>query len=203
MTLGLLGAHRQPLDTQAVEPGHHRSRVEQRPEQHVAGDAADALDVQDPAHAPADLRAHRARTREYARERKQLNRLRREPSRTLDGIDIKLWANAESREDVAEAHALGAAGVGLYRTEFLFLNSAVLPDEDLLPHVLDRARALAAGPRVALGLMKANLAVCLSADLEAAMDVEVAHHTASKATADHAEAARAFVERRPARFTGR
>ena len=78
----------------------------------------------------ADLRAHRARTREYARERKQLNRLRREPSRTLDGIDIKLWANAESREDVAEAHALGAAGVGLYRTEFLFLNSDVLPDEE-------------------------------------------------------------------------
>ena len=77
-----------------------------------------------------DLRAHRARTREYARERKQLNRLRREPSRTLDGVDIKLWANAESREDVAEAHALGAAGIGLYRTEFLFLNSTVLPDEE-------------------------------------------------------------------------
>ena len=78
----------------------------------------------------ADLRAHRTRTREYARERKQLNRLRREPSRTIDGVDIKLWANAESREDVAEAHALGAAGVGLYRTEFLFLNSSVLPDEE-------------------------------------------------------------------------
>ncbi|WP_166206317.1 phosphoenolpyruvate--protein phosphotransferase [Cognatiluteimonas telluris] len=77
-----------------------------------------------------DLRAHRARTREYARERKQLNRLRREPSRTRDGVDIKLWANAESREDVAESHALGAAGIGLYRTEFLFLNSRVLPDED-------------------------------------------------------------------------
>lgn len=78
----------------------------------------------------SDLRGHRARTREYARERKQLNRLRREPSRTLDGVDIKLWANAESREDVAEAHALGAAGIGLYRTEFLFLNSNVLPDEE-------------------------------------------------------------------------
>jgi phosphotransferase system enzyme I (PtsI) len=78
----------------------------------------------------ADLRAHRARTREYARERKQLNRLRREPSRTLDGVDIKLWANAESRDDVAEAHALGAAGIGLYRTEFLFLNTDVLPDEE-------------------------------------------------------------------------
>jgi phosphotransferase system enzyme I (PtsI) len=79
----------------------------------------------------ADLREHRARAREYARERKQLNRLRREPSRTRDGVDIKLWANAESREDVAEAHALGAAGVGLYRTEFLFLNSPQLPDEEV------------------------------------------------------------------------
>ncbi len=80
--------------------------------------------------APADLREHRARLREQARERKQLRRLRREPSRTLDGVDIKLWANAESRADVAEAHALGAAGVGLYRTEFLFLGSRELPDEE-------------------------------------------------------------------------
>jgi len=78
----------------------------------------------------ADLRGHRARMRELVRERRQLNRLRREPSRTIDGVDIKLWANAESRDDVAEAHALGAAGVGLYRTEFLFLNSNTLPDEE-------------------------------------------------------------------------
>ncbi len=78
----------------------------------------------------ADLRAHHRRMAEARRERRQLNRLRREPARTLDGIDIKLWANAESREDVTEAHALGAAGVGLYRTEFLFLGSSVLPDEE-------------------------------------------------------------------------
>jgi len=78
----------------------------------------------------ADLRAHHARVAEARRERRQLNRLRREPSRTRDGVDVKLWANAESRDDVSEAHALGAAGVGLYRTEFLFLGSQVLPDED-------------------------------------------------------------------------
>jgi phosphotransferase system enzyme I (PtsI) len=78
----------------------------------------------------SDLRAHQTRVREQKRERRQLNRLRREPSRTLDGVDIKLWANAESREDVAEAHALGAAGVGLYRTEFLFLQRHELPDEE-------------------------------------------------------------------------
>jgi phosphotransferase system enzyme I (PtsI) len=78
----------------------------------------------------ADLRAHRTRLRELARERKQLNRLRRVPSRTRDGTDVRLWANAESRGDVAEAHALGAAGLGLYRTEFLFLGSSELPGED-------------------------------------------------------------------------
>ena len=85
----------------------------------------------------------------------------------------------------------------------LGLVNAVLPDDELLPHVLETARALAAGPRVALGLMKANLALALTADLEDAMDAEVAHHVTSKATADHAEAARAFVERRPPRFSGR
>jgi phosphoenolpyruvate-protein phosphotransferase (PTS system enzyme I) len=78
----------------------------------------------------ADLRAYRSRMREEKRERRQLHRLRREPSRTLDGVDIKLFANAESRDDVAEAHALGAAGIGLYRTEFLFLQRDTLPDEE-------------------------------------------------------------------------
>ncbi len=94
----------------------------------LAVDGGSGLIVREPD--ASDLRAHRDRMREQARERKQLNRLRREPSRTVDGVDIKLWANAESLDDVAEAHALGAAGVGLYRTEFLFLNSSVLPDEE-------------------------------------------------------------------------
>ena len=79
---------------------------------------------------PADLRAHRAREREHLRETRALARLRREPTRTRDGVDIRLFANAESQADVAEAHALGAAGVGLYRTEFLFLQRSALPDED-------------------------------------------------------------------------
>ncbi|HEY4582220.1 MAG TPA: phosphoenolpyruvate--protein phosphotransferase [Lysobacter sp.] len=79
---------------------------------------------------PADLRAHRAREREYLRETRALARLRREPTRTRDGVDIRLFANAESQADVAEAHALGAAGIGLYRTEFLFLQRSALPGED-------------------------------------------------------------------------
>ncbi|MDO5506143.1 MAG: phosphoenolpyruvate--protein phosphotransferase [Pseudoxanthomonas suwonensis] len=77
-----------------------------------------------------DLRRHHARRQAHKREIRQLNRLRREPSRSVDGVDVRLWANAESVQDVAHGHALGAAGVGLYRTEFLFLGRRSLPDED-------------------------------------------------------------------------
>ncbi|CAN4278297.1 phosphoenolpyruvate--protein phosphotransferase [Pseudoxanthomonas sp. LjRoot125] len=79
---------------------------------------------------PDDLRRYRERLRDAAREARELGRLRSKPSRTRDGVDIALWANAESLEDVAKAHALGAAGVGLYRTEFLFLQRRELPSED-------------------------------------------------------------------------
>jgi phosphotransferase system enzyme I (PtsI) len=77
-----------------------------------------------------DLRQYRQRLRELAREQRELGHLRSKPSRTLDGADITLLANAESREDVARAHVLGAHGLGLYRTEFLFLQRNALPDEE-------------------------------------------------------------------------
>jgi phosphotransferase system enzyme I (PtsI) len=78
----------------------------------------------------SDLRRHRAKLKESARARRDLERLRDKPSRTRDGTDITLYANAESDEDIARAHALGAAGIGLYRTEFLFLQGDELPDEE-------------------------------------------------------------------------
>lgn len=79
---------------------------------------------------PEDLRLYREHLRELAREQRELGRLRSKPTRTLDGVDIALLANAESRDDVARAHALGATGLGLYRTEFLFLQRNELPDEE-------------------------------------------------------------------------
>ncbi|HLS83756.1 MAG TPA: phosphoenolpyruvate--protein phosphotransferase [Arenimonas sp.] len=77
-----------------------------------------------------DLRRYHAERKRLAREQAQLAKLRHRRTRTRDGVDIRLYANAESREDVAEAHALGADGIGLYRTEFLFLRRRELPDED-------------------------------------------------------------------------
>ncbi len=77
-----------------------------------------------------DLRHHQAQLRAQTRELRELNRLRRQPNRSRDDVAIEVHANAESRDDVAEAHSLGATGIGLYRTEFLFLRSTELPDED-------------------------------------------------------------------------
>ena len=92
----------------------------------VDGETGDV--VVDPG--PDDLAAYRARERQEARERRGLERLRSKPTRTRDGVDIALYANAESREDMSRAHQLGVAGIGLYRTEFLFLQRDSLPDEE-------------------------------------------------------------------------
>lgn len=78
----------------------------------------------------ADLRAHRERDKAYLAEQKELDRLRRVPTRTKDNVEILLYANAESNADVTKARRLGATGVGLYRTEFLFLQRAELPTEE-------------------------------------------------------------------------
>lgn len=77
-----------------------------------------------------NLRGYRTRLKEHARGQRELGRLRSKPSRTRDQVDIALLANAESLDDVTQAHAFGAQGLGLYRTEFLFLQRNELPSED-------------------------------------------------------------------------
>jgi phosphotransferase system enzyme I (PtsI) len=77
-----------------------------------------------------DLTHYRAWQREAAQEGRRLAMLANEPTRTADGVDIRLLANAELTSDVALARARGADGVGLYRTEFLFLRHKALPSED-------------------------------------------------------------------------
>jgi phosphotransferase system enzyme I (PtsI) len=63
-------------------------------------------------------------------ERKQLERLVHVPSATLDGVPIELLANIELPAEAAQAREAGASGVGLFRTEFLFMNRRELPGED-------------------------------------------------------------------------
>jgi phosphoenolpyruvate-protein phosphotransferase (PTS system enzyme I) len=52
------------------------------------------------------------------------------PSQTKDGVNIELLANIEFSEEASSAFAHGAAGVGLYRTEFLYLHRRELPSEE-------------------------------------------------------------------------
>jgi phosphotransferase system enzyme I (PtsI) len=63
-------------------------------------------------------------------ERQKLKRLRTTPAATLEGVPIELAANIELPEDVEQALEAGAVGVGLFRSEFLFLNRDDLPEED-------------------------------------------------------------------------
>ncbi len=60
----------------------------------------------------------------------QLTHLRETESRTIDGRHVILSANIELPEDLAQVHSSGAEGVGLYRTEFFYLNKPELPSEE-------------------------------------------------------------------------
>ncbi len=77
-----------------------------------------------------DLARYRQFQREQARTTEALGRLKHARTLTRDGVEIDLYANAEMLADVAEARICGAVGVGLYRTEFLFMQRHELPDEE-------------------------------------------------------------------------
>jgi len=79
---------------------------------------------------PRVLHEYKARQAEYARERAELALLRDAPAETLDGITIKLEANIELPEEAQAAMEAGADGIGLFRSEFLFMGRPDLPGED-------------------------------------------------------------------------
>jgi len=76
------------------------------------------------------LAQYERRSAEIEQEQKQLSRLRKLPSMTTDGRRIGLFANLELPREVAHALEAGAAGVGLLRTEFFYMNRPDLPSED-------------------------------------------------------------------------
>lgn len=76
------------------------------------------------------LAEYKLRQSQLDLERQKLRRLRTARANTLDGTHVELHANIEMPHDVAEVNANGATGVGLFRSEFLFLNRDDLPDEE-------------------------------------------------------------------------
>jgi phosphotransferase system enzyme I (PtsI) len=80
--------------------------------------------------AEADLAQYRQRLRAQVESRLALRKLKSRLARTRDGIAVDLMANIELPGDAREALEAGADGIGLFRTEFLFMNRDQLPDED-------------------------------------------------------------------------
>ncbi len=77
----------------------------------------------------ADLSVYAQKKRDEERARKQAAKLAAEGTRTKDGNPVSIAANIGSSRDLPEAVAKGAEGIGLYRTEFLYMNQSNFPTE--------------------------------------------------------------------------
>ena len=89
----------------------------------------------EPGHLIADpdddaVGSYRDKQAAQAAYRAGLGKLKGEPATSEDGVRCHLLANIEMAADAAEATANGAEGVGLYRTEFLYMNRKTLPTEE-------------------------------------------------------------------------
>jgi phosphotransferase system enzyme I (PtsI) len=77
------------------------------------------------------LEEYRKLQNQSLKEARKLQQLKHAKTETLDRVDIELFANIELPEDATQAIKLGAVGVGLFRSEFLFMDRhQALPDED-------------------------------------------------------------------------
>lgn len=77
-----------------------------------------------------ECRQARSRMRETLETRRELKKFKDRDAITLDGVPITLLSNIALPEDTRDIHRFGAQGVGLFRTEFLYLNRDQLPDEE-------------------------------------------------------------------------
>ena len=88
------------------------------------------------------LAEYRLKQGELELGRAKLRRLKTKPATTLDGFTVELEANIELPGDLSQALDNGAMGIGLFRSEFLFLNREGLPSED---EQFEAYRTVAAG----------------------------------------------------------
>jgi len=111
---------------------------------------------------------------------------------------VKLVGLARAKRLVMTAEMVSAA-----RACELGLVEEVLPSAQLMPRAMELARQLAARAPLALGLAKLVLNSCLNVDPETGRNLERLGQSILKKTEDHAEGAKAFVEKRKADFKGR
>ncbi len=115
------------LDIPAVVGLGQASRLVQQDECVIVDGEAGILIV-DPSQIVLD--EYRLRQRDIALANEKLKRLARMQTRTLDDVSIELHANIELPDDCEFANDVGATGIGLFRTEFLFMTRDSMPDED-------------------------------------------------------------------------
>ena len=108
--------------------GSHHARELIRDEDLIIIDGARGIVIIDPDQ--RTLEEYQLRARELELERSKLKRLKTTRAATLDGEHISLLANIELAADVGQVREVDADGIGLFRTEFLFLGRDTLPDED-------------------------------------------------------------------------
>lgn len=106
--------------------GHVRALV--RDGDMIIADGATGVVLVNPS--PVILDEYRQRQAAFLRERAELALLRDAPAITLDGISIGLYANIELPDEAVTALRAGADGIGLFRSEFLFMGRSDLPGED-------------------------------------------------------------------------
>ncbi len=78
---------------------------------------------------PAEVHRYQREQMIYSARRARLDETRHEPARTKDGVNVRITGNIELPEEAQVVLEYGAEGVGLYRTEYLFMNRDTLPDE--------------------------------------------------------------------------
>jgi phosphotransferase system enzyme I (PtsI) len=116
------------MDIPAVVGAREASRLI-RQDDWVIIDGDAGVVIVDPS--PIVLEEYRFRQRQMELERQKLARLRHTPAVSIDGEAVELLANIEMPEDTEAVHASGAVGVGLFRSEFLFMNrEGELPGEE-------------------------------------------------------------------------
>src|SRR3954471_7122345 len=115
------------LNIPAIVALHH-SRHLIREDELIVVDGTQGVVIVNPDKAV--LAEYRLKQNQARLERDKLKRLRTAPSATLDGTAIQLQANIELPSDIEAVKASGATGIGLFRSEFLFMNRRDLPDED-------------------------------------------------------------------------
>jgi phosphotransferase system enzyme I (PtsI) len=116
---------------------------------------------------PLVLAEYRLRQSQHDLERKKLGRLKSTPAATLDGTAIELYANIELPQDLDKVHEAGAQGVGLFRTEFLFMNRKDLPGEDEQYEAYREVARKMAGKPVVIRTLDIGADKALSGHIEA------------------------------------